>query len=176
KFNMLTLAFLDSIADFHERVSIPKINREQLFSAEIPLPPLEEQRRIVAKIEGCQKVLDGARQILAGYNPQLDINPDWETVRLEDVCEIKRGRFSHRPRNAPEFYGGKYPFLQTGDVVRAKGRAVTHTQTLNERGLAVSRLFQPTIVLITIAANIGDTALLTYPACFTDSVVGLNPN
>jgi len=153
-----------------------RVRRDFIENYEIPLPPLEEQRRIVAEIEGYQKVLDGARQILAGYNPRLDIDPEWETVRLEDVCEIKRGRFSHRPRNAPQFYGGEYPFLQTGDVVRAKGRAVTHTQTLNELGLSVSKLFQPTIVLITIAANIGDTALLTYPACFTDSVVGLTPN
>ena len=42
-------------------------------------------------------------------------------------------------------------------------------------GLSVSKLFQPTIVLITIAANIGDTALLETEACFTDSVVGLIP-
>jgi type I restriction enzyme S subunit len=35
---------------------------------------------------------------------------------------------------------------------------------------------QPPVVLITIAANIGDTAMLNYPACFTDSVVGLKPN
>jgi restriction endonuclease S subunit len=161
---------------FVEHAGVPGLNRNDAYEVEIPLPPLDEQRRIVAEIEGYQKVLDGARQILAGYNPRLDINPEWETLKLEDVCEIKRGRFSHRPRNAPQFYGGKYPFLQTGDVVRANGGAASHTQTLNELGLKVSKLFQPPIVLITIAANIGDTALLTYPACFTDSVVGLTPN
>jgi type I restriction enzyme, S subunit len=41
--------------------------------------------------------------------------------------------------------------------------------------LAVSNLFKPTIVLITIAANIGDTGLLLTEGCFTDSVVGLIP-
>ena len=97
-----------------------RVRRDFVEDYEIPLPPLEEQRRIVAEIEGYQKVLDGARQILAGYNPRLEINPEWETVKLEDVCEIKRGRFSHRRRNAPQFYGGKYPFLQTGDVVTGK--------------------------------------------------------
>ncbi len=54
---------------------------------EIPLPPLEEQRRIVAEIEGYQKVLDGARQILAGYQPQVELNPEWETVSVGDVIE-----------------------------------------------------------------------------------------
>lgn len=68
-----------------------------------------------------------------------------------------------------------YPFIQTGDVVRAVASKVPYTQTLNEEGLAVSKLFQPPLVLITIAANISDTAVLDYPACFTDSVVGLIP-
>ena len=40
----------------------------------------------------------------------------------------------------------------------------------------MSKLFKPTIVLITIAANIGDTGLLETEGCFTDSVVGLIPN
>lgn len=95
--------------------------------------------------------------------------------QLQDICEIKRGRFSHRPRNDPRFFDGPYPFIQTGDVVRAVASKVSYTQTLNEEGLAVSKLFQPPLVLITIAANIGDTAVLDYPACFTDSVVGLIP-
>lgn len=94
---------------------------------------------------------------------------------LQDICDIKRGRFSHRPRNDPRFFEGLYPFIQTGDVVRAVASKVSYTQTLNEEGLAVSKLFQPPVVLVTIAANIGDTAVLDYPACFTDSVVGLIP-
>lgn len=99
----------------------------------------------------------------------------WPLVPLEAVCEIQRGKFSHRPRNEPRFYGGLYPFIQTGDIVQAKGGRITYTQTLNDEGLSVSKLFQPPVVVITIAANIGDTALLDYPACFPDSVVGLIP-
>jgi type I restriction enzyme M protein len=48
----------------------------------IPRPPLEEQRRIVAEIEGYQQVIDGARQILAAYRPRFESNPDWESVPL----------------------------------------------------------------------------------------------
>jgi restriction endonuclease S subunit len=96
-------------------------------------------------------------------------------VPLEEMCEIQRGKFSHRPRNEPRFYGGKYPFIQTGDIVRAHGGKISYTQTLNEDGLSISKLFQPPIVVITIAANIGDTAVLDFPSCFPDSVVGLIP-
>lgn len=61
-------------------------------------------------------------------------------------------------------------------MVKALGGRVPYSQTLNEEGLKVSKLFKPTIVLVTIAANIGDTAVLDYEACFTDSVVGLIPD
>ena len=59
--------------------------------------------------------------------------------------------------------------------MRSEGGPIIASQSLNDKGLAVSRLFKPTIVLITIAANIGDTGLLQTEACFTDSVVGLIP-
>lgn len=97
--------------------------------------------------------------------------------KLSEIAELKRGRFSHRPRNAPEFYGGKYPFIQTGDIVKAsnEGGDIIFTQTLNELGLSVSKLFEPNILVMTIAANIGDTAILTYPACFPDSLVTIKP-
>jgi restriction endonuclease S subunit len=146
-----------------------------LKSIQIPLPPLELQKEFVTEIEGYQKVIDGARAVLDHYRPHIPVHPDWSMVPLEEACEIQRGKFSHRPRNEPRFYGGNYPFIQTGDVVRANGGKITYTQTLNEDGLAVSKMFQPPVVVITIAANIGDTAVLDFPSCFPDSVVGLIP-
>jgi type I restriction enzyme S subunit len=107
--------------------------------------------------------------------PEFQNDGEWEEMKLGTVCDIHRGKFSHRPRNDPRFFGGPYPFIQTGDVVKSEGSAVIASQSLNEEGLSVSKLFKPTIVLITIAANIGDTGLLQTEACFTDSVVGLIP-
>ena len=155
--------------------SLSRANPAAVGEIKIPLPPLEVQQEIVAEIEGYQKVIDGARAVLDNYRPHIPIHPDWPTVPLADACDIQRGKFSHRPRNEPRFYGGKYPFIQTGDVVRANGGKITFTQTLNEEGLAVSKLFQPPVVVITIAANIGDTAVLDFASCFPDSVVGLIP-
>lgn len=155
---------------------IPGLNRSDVYDThKIPLPPLEVQKEIVAEIEDYQKVINGARAVLDNYHPHIPIHPDWPMVPLEETCEIQRGKFSHRPRNAPRFYGGKYPFIQTGDIVRANGGKITYTQTLNEDGLSVSKLFQPPLVVITIAANIGDTAVLDFSSCFPDSVVGLIP-
>jgi len=107
--------------------------------------------------------------------PEFRNAGEWESTPLASICKVQRGKFAHRPRNDPRFFNGPYPFIQTGDVVRADGGAVVASQSLNELGLSVSKLFNPPVVLITIAANIGDTAMLENDACFTDSVVGLIP-
>lgn len=94
--------------------------------------------------------------------------------KLKEVINMQRGRFGHRPRNDPSFYDGEYPFIQTGDVVRANfGSNISYSQTLNDKGLKTSRLFSEPVVVLTIAANIGYTAILNYPACFPDSLIGL---
>ena len=97
---------------------------------------------------------------------------EWREVTLTDLGTVDRGRSRHRPRNAPELYGGPYPFVQTGDIKASGGRVITHTQTYSEIGLSQSRLWPAGTMVITIAANIAETAILTYPACFPDSVVG----
>ena len=107
--------------------------------------------------------------------PEFQNDGEWDEKKLGTICDIQWGKFSHRPRNDPKFFGGQYPFIQTGDVVKSAGGAVIASPSLNEEGLAVSKLFKPTVVLITIAANIGDTGLLLTEGCFTDSVVGLIP-
>ena len=162
------------------RTPVTSINRASMdpLSVEfhIPLPPMEVQREIVAEIEGYQRVIDGASAVLDNWQPRVKVDPGWPVVPLQDACDIQRGKFSHRPRNEPRFYGGNYPFIQTGDVARADGGKIQYTQTLNDEGLAVSKLFEPPLVVITIAANIGETAVLDYPCCFPDSVIGLIPD
>ena len=66
---------------------MPYIKLGMLTDFELPLPPLEEQRRIVTEIEGYQQVIDGARQILAAYAPQIEPEADWEQVAIGDACE-----------------------------------------------------------------------------------------
>jgi type I restriction enzyme M protein len=66
----------------------PSITASDLAEIEIPLPPLEIQQQIVAEIEGYQKLIDGAKQIVNNYKPTIKINPDWEMVELGEVCEI----------------------------------------------------------------------------------------
>ena len=96
----------------------------------------------------------------------------WAWAALPELGELNRGKSKHRPRDDKRLYGDAYPFIQTGDVRHANGIIRSHTQSYSEFGLAQSRLWPAGTLCITIAANIADTALLGFDACFPDSVVG----
>jgi len=64
------------------------INNIDIQNIKIPLPPIEVQQEIVGEIEGYQKVIDGARQVVENYKPVIHIDPDWPLVKLGKVCEI----------------------------------------------------------------------------------------
>ena len=105
----------------------------------------------------------------------FDIPDSWRWVRLTDVGELARGKSKHRPRNDQCLYeGGGYPFVQTGDVAQTNYKITTWTSEYNENGLLQSKLWPKGTLCLTIAANIGDVAILDFDACFPDSVVGFN--
>jgi type I restriction enzyme M protein len=68
------------------------INVRTLADVEIPLPPLDVQRQIVAELDGYRKVIEGARQVVASYKPVIRIDPAWPRVRLGDAAEIIMGQ------------------------------------------------------------------------------------
>ncbi len=99
----------------------------------------------------------------------------WEVKKVKHLARILRGKFTHRPRNDPRLYDGPYPFIQTGDVASARKYITEYYRTLNDAGLAVSKEFPAGTLVMTIAANVGDMAILNFNACFPDSVVGFLP-
>lgn len=176
-----------------------RVDRKAFENFEILLPPLHEQRRIAEilssvdeAIAATRAVIEQTRTVKQGVLERLltegightrfkqteigEIPEGWEVKPLGEIAEIDRGKFSVRPRNDPRYFGGDVPFVQTGDVVSADGRLRRHSQTLNALGRGVSKVFPAGTILITIAANIGDTAITTYPVCCPDSVVGIVPN
>ena len=106
--------------------------------------------------------------------PLLPLPEGWCWASLDQLGSLDRGRSRHRPRNAEFLYGGPYPFIQTGDVRGAQQYIREHTQTYSRAGLEQSRLWPAATLCVTIAANIANTAILSYPACFPDSIVGVS--
>lgn len=92
-----------------------EISKSKFCELQIPLPPIEVQREIVAEIEGYQKVIDGARAVLDNYHPHITINPDWPMVELGKVCSFMTGGTPTSTIN--EYYeNGTIPWLVSGDI------------------------------------------------------------
>lgn len=174
------------------------VNKGTLLDLEIPAPDLTQQRSIAALLRFlCERIdceailLDIAattkrvamrelftRGLRDEAQKETEVGPipeSWRVSNLSVCATIERGRFLHRPRNEPRFYGGKTPFVQTGDVVRSAGRIREFTQTLNDEGVAISRVFPAGTILITIAANIGYTGVLQFASACPDSLVAITP-
>jgi type I restriction enzyme S subunit len=106
----------------------------------------------------------------------FDIPSNWTWARFPELGVFGRGKSKHRPRNDPSLFdGGTHPLIQTGDVARSKGLVETYTGMYNDVGLAQSHKWPAGTLCITIAANIADSGILTFAACFPDSVVGFVP-
>ena len=217
--------------------TVPNISAKDIEGTEILLPPLGEQKRMVAKLD----VLFGELEVLKGHLeniPELLKNfrqavltqavtgkltaewrvgknlgdveewvkniveersnlgllkktkglvyenvegkpfeepESWTFAYLQNFGELTRGKSKHRPRNDAKLFGGDYPFIQTGDVAQSGGLITDYKTSYSEFGLAQSRLFPKGTLCITIAANIAETGILDFDACFPDSVVGYLP-
>lgn len=146
---------------------------------------IEKQKQVIEKLKE-YKLSVITEAVTKGLDPTVpmkdsgvewigEIPKDWEIKKLKYATTIMRGRFNHRPRNDPDYYDGQYPFVQTGDVARAKKYITDYSQTLNDLGYSVSKEFPSDSIVMTIAANVADVAILTFNACFPDSVVGFVP-
>lgn len=169
---------------------MPRTHARSILSFEIAVPPLDEQRWIAEVLRSVDEAIAAAEVVATSLlnanktlrHQLLKVSPDgtindlplgWTVRPLEALASVERGKFSVRPRNDPRYFGGSIPFIQTGDITAAGEYIVRHTQTLNDLGVRVSRVFPAGAIMTTIAANIGDFAIATYPVACPDSVVGI---
>lgn len=161
------------IANFldHETAQIDTLIDKQQTLIQL----LKEKRQAVISHAVTKGLNSDAPMKDSGVEWLGEVPEHWTIKSYRYASEIYRGKFGHRPRNDPAFYDGEYPFIQTGDVARAGKVITSYSQTLNEKGKSVSQLFPSGTLMMAIAANIGDTAILGFEAYAPDSVVGFKP-
>ncbi len=140
---------------------------------------IEEYKKLKQAVitQAVTKGVRGEREMKdSGVEWVGEIPKEWVCEKIKYATSISRGLFNHRPRNDERYYNGKYPFIQMGDVANATKYIVSYSQTLNELGKSVSKEFPKGTLTMTIAANVGDVAILNFDAYFPDSVVGFVPN
>ncbi|HZK92800.1 MAG TPA: restriction endonuclease subunit S [Prolixibacteraceae bacterium] len=176
------------ISENVEGAAQPNFNGKKLAKIPFPLPPLPDQIRIAAKLEALFTRIDKSinlleenikhtKGLMASVLEEVFVNgKNWKREPLSKVAKVERGKSKHRPRNDEKLFGNIYPFIQTGDVRKANKYIERYEVCYSEFGLKQSRLWNKGTICLTIAANIGDVAILGLDACFPDSVVGITPN
>lgn len=196
--------FKQRVKDVAVGQTMPSINTKILKDIKVVIPTEKEQKAIATTLSNIdnlitaldkligkkrdiktvtmQQLLTGKKRLPGfgegkGYkNVEVGIIPeDWEVQRLDEIAILERGKFSARPRNNPKLFGGDVPFIQTGDVSRSNGRITSYSQTLNEKGLRVSKSFPKDTLFLTIAANIGDLAIASFETACPDSLIAIFP-
>ena len=172
----------------NKTTGIRNLQVKSYLNENCPIPPLDQQRKIAA-------VLDKVSDLIAKRRQQLDKldelvkarfvemfghpvsnSLNFRLLSLPQLGEFGRGVSKHRPRNAPELLGGKYPLIQTGEVANSELYISSYENTYSEFGFKQSKMWKSGTLCITIAANIAKTAILAFDACFPDSVVGFVAN
>ena len=163
---------------------VPILNKTQFSNLEVPLLPVGEQKQIACNLNKIDKLIFLRKQqrdkldelakarFVEMFGDPVKNTMDWEIKPLSELGELNRGVSKARPRNSPELLGGPYPLIQTGEVANAKTYITSFNSTYSEKGFAQSKMWPKGTLCITIAANIAQTSILTFDACFPDSVVG----
>lgn len=151
----------------------PSINSSDVEVIRIPLPPLEVQREIVAEIEGYQKIIDGARQVVDSWKPQIEIDPQWPMMKLGDIAQIVRGS-SPRPAGDPKYYGGSIPRLMVADLTRDGMYVTPQIDFLTEEGAKLSRPMKKGELIMAVSGQPGLCAILNIDCCIHDGFAGFH--
>lgn len=161
------------------------IAKGYISAIELPEVEIDQQKRIVEILDRADALRRKRKQSLQLVDDFLratflDMFGDpvhgekFSREPLKNVADVYRGRFSPRPRNDPSYYNGAYPFIQTGDISNSEYRLSRYSQTLNDRGIKVSKcLPKGTIAIAIVGATIGATTILEIDAYAPDSVVGI---
>jgi type I restriction enzyme M protein len=155
-------------------VNQASIKTSDLRAIEVPLPPLFVQEEIIAEIDGYQKIIDGAKQIVDNYKPTIKIDPAWEMVKLGDVCEIYNG--STPSKTVGEYWNSKDVPWFTVDDIRQQGRIINSTEKhISSKALSETsvKLLPVNTVLLCCTASVGEYAITKIPLTTNQQFNGL---
>ena len=187
-FVLNTDAFWDFADQYSDGTMSKRLSPKTLMTYEFDLPNEDELESFADLLwaandarESYQELLRQTDELVKSQFIELFGDPvtnskKLPTMKLSKLGELNRGVSKSRPRNKPELMGGPYPLVQTGEVTAAELYITNYENTYSEAGLAQSKMWPKGTLCITIAANIAQTGILGFDACFPDSVVGFLAN
>lgn len=108
-----------------------EISKSKFCELEIPLPPLELQREIVAEVEAYRKIIEGARAVVDNYRPHIPIEPEWPMVALSEIIDRLESGVSVNSENR-QMGPGEQGILKTSCVTLGVFDPTEHKAILPE--------------------------------------------
>ncbi|MCJ7481997.1 MAG: N-6 DNA methylase [Thermodesulfovibrionales bacterium] len=153
--------------NLHGGVGLVHITKGNLERIEVPLPSLEEQERILAELGGYQKVIDGAKQVIAHYKPTIKIDPAWPLVNLGDTSLFRIESGGTPKSNFSEYWDGKISWATLVDLPASDfiTDIFNTKRTITERGLAESsaKIVPVNSIIVSTRATIGRIGINRTP-------------
>jgi type I restriction enzyme S subunit len=138
--------FRARISEYQTGTTRRRISRKNLAKIEFPVPPLNEQRRIVAAIEEHLSRLDAADASLAAVLRRLDallvqasvaaFRGDWPRRPFMEVASVASNLVD--PRRYPDL-----PHIAPNHIERATGRLLPHKTVAEDGVKSQKHLFRP---------------------------------
>ena len=149
---------------------LQRVPRSSVAGFQVPLPPLEVQREIVAEIAGYQKMIDGARAVVENYSPNFKVNPEWPLVAIQDLAKPQYG-FTASAQDQ-----GDARFIRITDITEGGGLSPEEQKFITLTGQSQeSLLARGDILVARTGATYGKTMLFDedYPAVFASYLIRL---
>lgn len=133
----------------------PFISKGDALKYKIPLPPIEEQKKIEEELDRYQRIIDGARMVIDNWKPEIDIDPAWNIVTLGDEFRIESG--GTPDTSTPEYWDGDIKWVTLVDIPGVITGISDTARRITEEGLKKSsaKLLPKGTVLVSTRATIG---------------------
>jgi len=105
----------EEIYKFQQGGGQPHVYPKDLVNIRIPLPTLEVQQEIVLQLDSYQKIIDGAKQVVNNYKPEIKVDPDWEEFKLKDISENLDAK--RKPVTKSDRTKGIFPYYGASGIV-----------------------------------------------------------
>jgi len=150
----------------------PQLPIRTLNKAVIPIPPISLQKEIVKEIDGYQKIIDGARQVVENYRPRIKVNPDWPMVELRDLCTsiLSGGTPSTKVK---EYWEGNIPWISSADISDLKLAEPRRCVTEEAINKSATNLIPKDNVIVATRVGLGKLFLNDFDVCISQDLHGL---
>ncbi len=155
----------------------------------IPLPPLEEQKRIAAILDKAdairrkrQQAIDLADQFLRSVFLDMFGDPvtnpkEWQKKKISDIGEVVTGNTP--PRKESSYFGEFIEWIKSDNINTPFHYLTKAEEYLSEKGLGVSRSVPAGSILVTCIAGskdcIGNIAIADRQVAFNQQINAISP-